>query len=92
MKIPNFYVSSLETCISALQIWMAFFLVTAVLQFAFPDPQIEKIVILLAGAVAIGTIAYRWIVEIDARRNLANLSFLMVAFIIGLDMTAALME
>lgn len=92
MKIPNLAMSSLETCVAAVQIWAAFFLVSLLAQFASPGTWIEQIVILLAGAIAIGTIAYRWTTAINARRDLANVSLLIAAFLIGLDMVAELTD
>ena len=92
MKIPNLAMSSLETCVAAVQIWAAFFLVTLLAQFASPGSRIEQIVILLAGTIAIGAIVYRWITVIDARRDLANVFVLIAAFLIGLDMLAEVTE
>ena len=92
MKIPNLAMSSLETCVAAVQIWAAFFLVTLLAQFASPGSLIEQIVILLAGTTAIGAIVYRWITVIDARRDLANVFLLIAAFLIGLDMLAEITD
>lgn len=92
MKIPNLAMSGLETCVAAVQIWAAFFLVTFLAQIAFPDTPVEQIVILIAGTTAIGAIVYRWITVVDARRDLANVSLLIAAFFIGLDMLAQITD
>lgn len=92
MKIPDLAMSSLETCVAAVQIWAAFFLITFLAQIAFPGTRIEQIVILLAGTIAIAAIAYRWTTVIDARRHLANVTLLIAAFFIGLDMVAELTD
>ncbi len=92
MKIPNLPTSGLETWVAAVQIWMAFFLVSTLAQIVFPDTRINQLVIILAGALAIGLLTYRWIARVPARRYLANFSLLIVGLLIGLDMAVAFTE
>lgn len=79
-----------ETCIAAGQIFAAFFLTTTFVQIVSSDTRIEQNMVLLVGALALALIIYRWISKAHARRHLANLSLLIAAFLIGLDMALAL--
>ncbi len=92
MKIPNLPMDGLETCIAAIQIWIAFFLVTTLVQIVLPDTRINQLVIILAGALAIGLMTHRWISRVPTRRHLANLTLLAVGLLIGLDMAVAFTE
>jgi hypothetical protein len=89
MKIPNLPMSGLETCVAAVQIWMSFFLVSALAQIVFPDTRISQLIIILAGALAIGLMTYRWISRVPARRHLVNFSLLIVGLLIALDVAVA---
>ena len=84
--------SGIETCVIAFQIWGAFFLVTTLAQIVFANTVITKLVVVVAGILGVGTIGYRWIVKISSRQQMANLSLVIVAFLITLDMVAALTE
>ncbi len=92
MRHPSDSFSSIETCIIAVKVWAAFFLMTALVQIVLADPRTEQLLVVLVGALAIGTIAYQWIRRVDARRHLANLSLLVVGMLIGLDMVVAIID
>lgn len=81
-----------ETCITAGQIFAAFFLITAFVQIVSSDTRIEQNMVVLVGGLALALIIYRWISKAHARRHLANLSLLFAAFLIGLDMVVALTD
>jgi hypothetical protein len=92
MRHPTDSFSGIEICIIAVQIWAAFFLVTALVQIGLSDLRTEQFLTVLAGAFAIATIAYQWIRRVDARRHIANLSLLAAGLLIGLDMAVALTD
>lgn len=92
MTRPTDFSSGMETCLRAVPIWIAFFLITAIVQIVFPDTRIAQFVIVSAGALATGLIAYRWKRRANARQYLANLSLLMVGLFVGLDMAVAIFD
>lgn len=84
--------SAIETCIHAVQIWMAFFLITSLIQIISPEQKLQQCVIISTGAIALAIILYRWIRQADARHHAANLALLTAGVLIGIDMAAALTD
>jgi hypothetical protein len=80
--------TSIETCVAAFEIWVVFFLVSTLAQIALSD-AIGQAVAVSAGLVAIGTIICRWFMRIDARPQIANLSLVIAASLIALDIVWA---
>ncbi|WP_336985975.1 hypothetical protein [Altererythrobacter aquiaggeris] len=89
---PKIAKSGVETCVGALQIWGAFFLLTAVAQIAFPGSAHTWLIVVLAGILALGAIAYRWVSNVGGRKELANSAFVAVAIFIAIDVGVALTE
>lgn len=92
VKSRNLPICGLETCIAALQVWISFFLFTAVFQIALRDVWISSLIVIFTGGLCIGLLIYRWLSRITSRLHLANLSLAIALMLIVIDVVAALVE